>query len=82
MKDYNLLRQLSLNKTKVWFFQTQHKMVLTLVLLIPDFYFFENSVDPDQLASDEAIWSGSTLFSTLIEKKKICLQLEFCRLTR
>ena len=27
--------------------------------------FFENTVDPDQLASDEAIWSGSTLYSTL-----------------
>ena len=23
---------------------------------------FKNSVDPDQLASDEASWSGSTLF--------------------
>ena len=23
---------------------------------------FENSVDPDQMASIEAIWSGSTLF--------------------
>ena len=23
----------------------------------------ENSVDPDQMASEEAIWSGSTLFS-------------------
>ena len=32
-----------------------------------DLFFFENTVDPDQLASEEAIWSGSTLFSTLIE---------------
>ena len=23
---------------------------------------FENTVDPDQMASEEAIWSGSTLF--------------------
>ena len=23
----------------------------------------QNSVDPDQMASEEAIWSGSTLFS-------------------
>ena len=23
---------------------------------------FANSVDPDQMASEEAIWSGSTLF--------------------
>ena len=23
---------------------------------------FENSLDPDQMASEEAIWSGSTLF--------------------
>ena len=28
------------------------------------FMLFENSVDPDQLASDEASWSGSTLFSS------------------
>ena len=26
---------------------------------------FENSVDPDQLASDEASWSASTLFSSI-----------------
>ena len=32
---------------------------------VPKFILFENTVDPDQMASDEAIWSGSTLFSTL-----------------
>ena len=31
--------------------------------------FFENTVDPDQLASDGTIGSGSTLFSTLIEMR-------------
>ena len=36
-------------------------------------FFFENTVGPDQLASDEAISSGSTLFSTLIENT--CLPL-------
>ena len=25
-------------------------------------FAFKNSVDPDQMASEEAIWSGSTLF--------------------
>ena len=40
---------------------TKHK--LTLVLLKPDVSSLENSVDPDQLASDEAIWSGSALLS-------------------
>ena len=34
---------------------------LTLVLLNPD-PTFANSVDPDQLASSEANWSGSALF--------------------
>ena len=29
--------------------------LLTLVLLNPDLYNFENTVDPDQMASDEAI---------------------------
>ena len=47
------------------------KWILTLVLLnqdlcfIIDLRFFENTVDPDQMASHEAIWSGYTLFSTL-----------------
>ena len=35
---------------------------LTLVLLNPIYPAFANSVDPDQLASEEANWSGSTLF--------------------
>ena len=43
-----------------------------LVLLNPDLYFFGNTVDPDQLASDAAP------FSTLIENT--CLQMECCRL--
>ena len=37
--------------------------LLTLVLLNPDILFFANSVDPDQLASEEANWSGSALFA-------------------
>ena len=36
---------------------------LTLVMLNPDIPAFANSVDPDQLASEEANWSGSALFS-------------------
>ena len=36
---------------------------LTLVLLNPDYPAFANSVDPDQLASSEAKWSGSTRFA-------------------
>ena len=39
--------------------------------------FSENTVDPDHLASTEAIRSGSTLFSTLIENTY--LKLECCR---
>ena len=37
--------------------------LLTLVLLNPDIPCFANSVDPDQLASEEANWSGSALFA-------------------
>ena len=37
--------------------------ILTLVLLNPDISCFANSVDPDQLASEEANWSGSALFA-------------------
>ena len=39
--------------------------MLTIVLLNSDVSFFENTVEPDQQVSDEAIWSGSTLFSFL-----------------
>ena len=35
---------------------------LTLVLLSSDIPVFANSVDPDQLASEEANWSESALF--------------------
>ena len=36
---------------------------LTLVKLNPIYSAFANSVDPDQLASGEANWSGSALFA-------------------
>ena len=39
-----------------------NKCILTLVLLNPIYSAFANSVDPDQLASEEANWSGSALF--------------------
>ena len=35
---------------------------LTLILLFTTNSTFANSVDPDQMASEEVIWSGSTLF--------------------
>ena len=38
-------------------------VVLTLVLLNPDLPAFANSVDLDQLASEEANWSRSALFA-------------------
>ena len=37
-------------------------MLLTLLLLNTAFPVLANSVDPDQLASEEANWSGSALF--------------------
>ena len=37
--------------------------LLTLVLLNPDISSYANSVDPDQLVSEEANWSGSALFA-------------------
>ena len=39
------------------------KIHLALVLLNPDMSCFANSVDPDQLASEEANWSGSAPFA-------------------
>ena len=35
-----------------------------IVLLNPDLILFENTVHTDQMASDEAIWSVCTVFST------------------
>ena len=40
-----------------------HCNCLTLVLLNPNMPCLTNSVDPDQLASEEANWSGSALFA-------------------
>ena len=37
----------------------------------PRYILFENSVDPDLLASREAIRSGSTLFSILLVNTRI-----------
>ena len=45
---------------------------LTLVLLNPDIPSFANSKDPDQLASEEANWSGSALFA--IQYMNVCQQ--------
>ena len=36
--------------------------ILTLIQLFTTTPTFANSVNPDQMASEEAIWSGSTLF--------------------
>ena len=42
----------------------------------PDINSIQNSVDPDQLASEEASWSGSTLFSTQYTKFTTIKQYE------
>ena len=47
----------------VFYAQPSSQMdLLTLILLFMTTPTFTNSVDPDQMASKEAIWSGSTLF--------------------
>ena len=43
-------------------FKADFSFNLTIVLLNPDIPWFANSVNPDQLASEEANWSGSALF--------------------
>ena len=47
------------------FFRITVPRILTLVLLNPDMFCFANSVAPDQLASEEANWSGSALFAIM-----------------
>ena len=46
----------------IWLSQKKEFHKLTLILLFTTTPTFANSVDPDQMASEEAIWSGSTLF--------------------
>ena len=47
----------------------------THVLSIPDISSLENSVDPDQLALEEAFWSGAALFS--VKNQLICIYIVF-----
>ena len=48
-------------------FLDTHLEWLTLVMPSPDIPSVANSVDPDQLASEEANWSGSALFAIKYE---------------
>ena len=43
--------------------ENKYSIFSTLVLLNLDMAAFSNSVDPDQMASSEANWSGSALFA-------------------
>ena len=47
---------------KFWSLYLLFKYMLTLLLLSMTCPVLANSVDPDQLASEEANWSGSALF--------------------
>ena len=38
----------------------ENECLLTLIMLNMDVLYFENNVDSDQMASDEAIWSELT----------------------
>ena len=55
------------------------KKELTLFLLNSDLSFFENTVNPDQLDSDEFISPGSTLFSTVLVNTYFLLEVAFCQ---
>ena len=45
--------------------------IFPLVLLYLDIFSFENSVDPDLMASEEVIRSGSTLFQKQPENSAV-----------
>ena len=53
-------------------------MWLTLILLFTTTPTFANSVDLDQMASEEAIWSGSTLF--VIQFVNLNKNIRWCKL--
>ena len=72
-------RSLRLRWAKNYRFSKPPKSELTLVLLNLDLSFFENTVDPDQMASLEAIWSGSILSSTLIEKNMLSTKMQYVK---
>ena len=59
-QDYYEQRQAKIN---LFYWRFRCETNLSLVLLNPDILCFANSVDPDQLASEEANWSGSALFA-------------------
>ena len=59
-----------------WTTKWQLWLVATLVLLNRDIPAFANSVDPDQLASSEANWSGSALFVMKYYCMWICINLD------
>ena len=65
---YHILAEKKVNILHELGFAIQHVTVLTFFLMSPDISSLENSLDPDQLASDE-----STLFSTLIEKNMLTI---------
>ena len=44
----------------IFLFYVQGKLLV--INLVPRLHHYEKSVDPDQLASEEASWSGFTLF--------------------
>ena len=55
--------QISLWILPVWSGLSVHWYIINPCLAEPGYALsFENSVDPDQLASEEANWSGSALF--------------------
>ena len=79
IKTVPYLDKISQNLTVKWCLSfREDKSILTLVLLNPELPFFENTIAPVLLASDEAISSESTQFLTLIENTS--LQQECCRL--
>ena len=46
-----------------WYWSDAQSVYLTLLLLNTTCPVLANSVDPDQVASEEANWSGSALFA-------------------
>ena len=62
-----------------WDVKNQNKQTKVTILSLtfnpfnPFIFFLESNVDLDQLASDEASWSGSTLLSAQIVN--MCLQI-------
>ena len=73
----NTIESIAIYRIK-WLNWLENRIVISIVHIncMAAQNFNRNSVDPDQLASDEANWSGSTPFS--MQPQYLAIKVDFC----